>query len=86
MFSKRFWADFFERSVRGALIVLLTSIFVDSWSDASLSYQQKGLAALSGAALSMGLSLLSALNGSENASFVLAEAPGEGDPPAPPTA
>jgi hypothetical protein len=83
MFTKRFWADFFERSVRGAAIVLLTSIFVDSWSNAELSYQQKGLAALSGAALSMGLSLLSALRDGNNASFVLSDAPG-GDPPAVP--
>jgi len=84
MFSARFWADFFERSVRGALIVFLTAIFVDSWSNASLTIQQKLIAAGSGALLSMGLSLLSALKSSENASFVLSEAPGEGEPPAPP--
>lgn len=85
MFTKRFWVDFFERSVRGALIVLLTSIFVDSWSDASLSYKQKALGALSGAALSMGLSLLSALRDGNNASFALKDAPG-GEPPAVPNA
>ena len=86
MLSKRFWTDFLERSVRAALIVFLTAVVVDSSTTAEATLTQKLYFGATGALMSMGLSLLSALKGSENASFVLSESPGEGEPPAPPEA
>lgn len=84
MFSKRFWADAGERAIRGALVVFLTILLVDGSTSADADWRQKFVGAGIGAAVSFGLSLLSALKSTENASFVLSEAPGEGEPPAPP--
>lgn len=59
--TKQYWAEFLERTIRAALIVFLTAIFIDSWSNAAVSWKEKLIAAGLGALLSMGLSLLSAL-------------------------
>jgi hypothetical protein len=67
--TKRYWAEFIERTVRSALIVFLTAVFIDSWSDASVSWKEKLIAAGSGALLSMGLSLLSALKDPDSTWF-----------------
>ena len=76
-FPKEYWLEFIERTIRAALIVFLTAIFINSWSDASLSWAQKLAAAGLGALLSMGLSLLSALKDSRSTWFFADKQPGE---------